>query len=89
MGALQPAHWLIILLVLFLVFGPRRIVRTGRALGESCRALAAGWRASVRPDAGPVARPSELPARACARCGVWSGDQATYCTRCGAPLSQY
>jgi hypothetical protein len=82
MGLLQPVHLLIILVVLVLVLGPGRLRGFGRALGESWRALIAGFR-----DGSRAAPPSAaLPARACVRCGVWSGDVASYCTKCGAPL---
>jgi sec-independent protein translocase protein TatA len=82
MGLLQPAHLLLILIVVVLVLGPGRLQGLGRALGQSWRALIAGFRDGAR-EAPPSAA---LPARACVRCGVWSGDVASYCTRCGAPL---
>ncbi len=80
-GALQPIHWLIILVVLVLVLGPGRLQGLGRSLGQSWRALSGGFREGARE-----ASPPALPARASVRCGVWSGDMASYCTRCGAPL---
>jgi sec-independent protein translocase protein TatA len=81
-GLLQPAHLLIILVILVLVLGPGRLRGVGRALGESWRALVAGFRDGAQT---PTSSPA-LPARPCARCGVWSGEVASYCTRCGAPL---
>ena len=82
MGALQPVHLLVILIVLVLVLGPGRLRGIGQSLGQSWRALVAGFKDSTR-EAPPAAA---LPARACVRCGVWSGDVASYCTKCGAPL---
>ena len=81
-GLLQPGHLLLILVIVLLVLGPRRLGRLGRALGQSCRALVAGWRD------GPSAAdpPAALSATACPRCGGWSADTARYCTRCGAAL---
>ena len=82
MGLLQPVHLLIILIVVVLVLGPGRLRGIGHALGQSWRALLGGFR-----DATHETPPSAaLPARACVRCGVWSGDVASYCTKCGAPL---
>lgn len=83
MGALQPAHWLLILFLVLLIFGPRRLVETGRALGGSWRALVAAWREHGRPA---TSAPAELPAQPCPRCGVWSAELARFCTRCGAAL---
>ena len=36
-GLLTPAHIAIVLVVLLLIFGPRRLPRTGRALGRGIR----------------------------------------------------
>ena len=86
-GLLQPAHLLVILVVLLIVVGPTRLSavghQLGRQLGQSWRALTAGFRAGARDGALPPA----LPARPCAQCGAWSGDVASYCTRCGSPLA--
>jgi TatA/E family protein of Tat protein translocase len=82
MGLLQPGHLLLILIIVVLVLGPGRLRGLGRALGQSWRALVAGFRDGAREAPSSAA----LPARACVRCGVWSGDVASYCTHCGAPL---
>ncbi|HLI29057.1 MAG TPA: twin-arginine translocase TatA/TatE family subunit [Chloroflexota bacterium] len=80
MGALQPLHLLVILALVLLLLGPRRLVNTGRALGQSWRALVAGWQQGVR------AEEPALPARPCPRCGVWSAEPARYCAVCGTAL---
>jgi hypothetical protein len=82
-GLFQPVHLLIVLIVLLLVLGPGRVRGMGHALGQSWRALVAGFREGSRPAPPPSAT---LPARACVRCGVWSGEVASYCTHCGTPL---
>ena len=81
-GLLQPAHLLLILVILVLVIGPGRLTGVGRALGQSWRALVDGVRTGARAPAPPAA----LLARPCPRCEVWSAEMANYCTRCGAPL---
>ncbi len=86
-GLLQPAHLLVILIILVLVLGPTRLYAAGRhlgrQLGQSWRALVAGFRSGA--GLGPPSR--TLPARRCDRCGAWSGEMAAYCTRCGSPLA--
>jgi hypothetical protein len=80
-GLLQPVHLLVILLILVLVLGPNRLRGIGRGLGQSWHALIGGFR-----EAGRDSPAAALPARACVRCGVWSGEVASYCSRCGTPL---
>ena len=81
-GLLQPAHLVLLLVVLLIVLGPGRIRGVGRALGQSVRELVAGFRETTRSNPEPPA----LPARPCPRCGAWSVEMASYCTRCGARL---
>lgn len=37
MGSLSPGHWLVVLVVLLLVFGPKRVAAAGKGLGEGLR----------------------------------------------------
>ena len=82
-GLLQPVHLLVIVLIVVLILGPVRLKGIGHALGQNWRALTAGFRAGADPPAPPTAA---LPARRCERCGTWSGETSSYCTRCGAGL---
>ena len=79
-GLFQPAHLLVLLVIVVLVLGPGRLTSLGRALGQSWRAFVAGFRSEATRADGP------LLARACPRCGVYGADLASYCTRCGAQL---
>ena len=81
-GLLQPADFLIMLVVVVLVLGPGWLGSLGRALGQSWREFVAG----LRTGAGETTPPAALPARPCPRCAAWSTDTARYCTRCGAAL---
>jgi sec-independent protein translocase protein TatA len=38
-GALSPAHWLLVLLVLVILFGAKRLPEAARGLGRSARIL--------------------------------------------------
>jgi sec-independent protein translocase protein TatA len=54
MGALSPTHWLIVVGVLLLLFGAKRLPETARGIGRSARILKAEMREvteSVRLDA--------------------------------------
>jgi len=42
MGSMSPLHWLIVLLVVMLVFGPKRLASLGKGLGEGIRSFREG-----------------------------------------------
>jgi sec-independent protein translocase protein TatA len=42
MGSMSLMHWVIVLLVVLLVFGPNRLGQAGKGLGEGIRALRKG-----------------------------------------------
>ena len=43
-GLFQPMHLLVILVIVLLVFGPKRLGEIGKSLGEGIRALKQGVR---------------------------------------------
>jgi sec-independent protein translocase protein TatA len=42
MGSMSAAHWLIVLVVVLLVFGPRRLASLGKGMGEGIRSFREG-----------------------------------------------
>ncbi len=42
MGSMSPLHWLIVLLIVMLVFGPKRLASLGKGLGEGIRSFREG-----------------------------------------------
>jgi sec-independent protein translocase protein TatA len=42
MGTLSPVHWLIVIVVLLLLFGPGRLAGVGKGLGEGIRSFKKG-----------------------------------------------
>jgi sec-independent protein translocase protein TatA len=42
MGALSPVHWIIVIVVVLLVFGPARLAGVGKGLGEGIRSFKKG-----------------------------------------------
>jgi sec-independent protein translocase protein TatA len=42
MGAMSIGHWLIVLVVVLLVFGPKRLGDVGKGLGQGLRGLREG-----------------------------------------------
>jgi sec-independent protein translocase protein TatA len=42
MGSMSAAHWLIVLVIVLLVFGPRRLASLGKGMGEGIRSFREG-----------------------------------------------
>ena len=42
MGSFSAAHWLIVLVVVLLVFGPKRLASLGKGMGEGIRSFREG-----------------------------------------------
>ena len=42
MGSLSPVHWLIVIVVVLLLFGPSRLAGVGKGLGEGIRSFKKG-----------------------------------------------
>ncbi|MBX3126191.1 MAG: twin-arginine translocase TatA/TatE family subunit [Polyangiaceae bacterium] len=42
MGSLSPVHWLVVIVVVLLVFGPSRLADVGKGLGEGIRSFKKG-----------------------------------------------
>ena len=42
MGTLSPVHWLIVIVVVLLIFGPGRLAGVGKGLGEGIRSFKKG-----------------------------------------------
>lgn len=58
MGSLSIGHWLIVLLVVVLIFGTRKLKDAGRDLGGAVRSFKEGMAGS---DAPPAAKPDGTP----------------------------
>ena len=42
MGSLSPIHWLIVIVVVLLLFGPSRLAGVGKGLGEGIKSFKRG-----------------------------------------------
>jgi sec-independent protein translocase protein TatA len=61
MGSLSPIHWLIVIVIVLLVFGPGRLAGVGKGLGEGIRSFKKGLNDEPEDDkpAPPKAQLSE------------------------------
>lgn len=60
MGAISIWHWLIVLLIVVLVFGTKKLSNMGSDLGKAVK----GFKDGVRGDDDHPERPGELPSQA-------------------------
>ena len=59
-GAFSPFHWLIVLAIALVVFGPKRVPEIGKNLGTAIRGFREALRGDdVAPAAPPAARPAD------------------------------
>jgi len=64
MGSFSPVHWVIVLVIVLLLFGPNRLAGVGKGLGEGIRSFKKGL--NEDPDqpataAKPPEEPKHLP----------------------------
>jgi sec-independent protein translocase protein TatA len=50
MGSLSPIHWIIVLVVVLLLFGPARLAGVGKGLGEGIRSFKKGVSEDQNPE---------------------------------------
>jgi sec-independent protein translocase protein TatA len=66
MGELSPIHWLIVLAIILLLFGGRKIPELARGLGEGIRSFKEGMSGASHPTTPPsqpaAAPPADKPA---------------------------
>jgi sec-independent protein translocase protein TatA len=62
-GALQPGHLIVILVIVLLIFGPGKLPELGRAMGDGLRELkkATGGGDDATKDSGTVAATTTVP----------------------------
>ncbi|MEV5741179.1 Sec-independent protein translocase subunit TatA [Microbispora rosea] len=62
MGSLSPVHWMIVLVVLVLLFGAKKLPDTAKALGQSLRVLKRETSRLGDEDDAPAAQARTAPA---------------------------
>jgi sec-independent protein translocase protein TatA len=70
-GAFSPMHWLVVLVIALLIFGPRRLPEVGKGLGSAIRGFREGLRGgdaahgspdgAATPEAGEPPLPDSQP----------------------------
>jgi TatA/E family protein of Tat protein translocase len=76
MGALQPMHLLLVLVIVLIVFGAGRLPEAFSQVGKGVR--------EFRSHAEAPTHSSDASARFCAQCGAPLSADAKFCDKCGA-----
>lgn len=61
MGEFSPIHWLIVLVVALLIFGPKRIPEIAKSLGEGIREFKKSMREGMAEPTAAKTEPTETP----------------------------
>jgi TatA/E family protein of Tat protein translocase len=84
MGALQPMHLIVVLVIVLLIFGPGKLPDLGRAIGDSMREFR---RATSEADASASRlAPKAATAASCPQCQAPLPTDSRFCGACGAHL---
>ena len=62
-GALQPWHWIVVLLIVLVLFGGKKLPELGKGLGEAIRGFRASMREGESPDPKALPGDEEPPSR--------------------------
>ena len=86
MGALQPWHLIVILVIVLMVFGPGKLPDLGRSLGEGMRELKKAT--AEEPPTALAASSSPAPATAglCPSCSSTLSAGVRFCGACGTEI---
>jgi sec-independent protein translocase protein TatA len=95
LGALQPGHLIVILVIVLLIFGPGKLPQLGKALGDGLRELknATGGGdakdtadATVKSTVTPITAAPTLTSRVCPSCRGAIPASDKFCGNCGATV---
>ena len=97
LGALQPGHLIVVLVIVLLIFGPGKLPELGKAVGDGLRELKKATGGEEKPAAAaettaatatvtPISAAPTASMRTCPSCrgGVPAGDK--FCGHCGTTL---
>jgi sec-independent protein translocase protein TatA len=64
MGSMSLGHWLVVLVIVLLVFGPKRLGDVGKGLGQGLRGLREGLAGKDGEGGPPAAGPGDTANKA-------------------------
>ena len=87
MGALQPWHLIVVLVIVLVIFGAGRLGEVGGALGKGIREFKVATKDEPLGD-GDVKSTPLLPVdKKCQSCGTVNPPSQSFCGQCGTRLT--
>ena len=83
MGALQPGHLILVLAIVLVIFGPRKLGDIGKTLGEGMRELRKASTESSGDESTSVMPASVVTNKTCAECHGAVPLADKFCGHCG------
>jgi len=91
MGAFEPPHLILILIIVLVIFGPGKLPELGKALGDGIRELKHATNEGGTSAHGTFSPATAVGAaeeiRRCTRCQTALPAAARFCGTCGLPAS--
>ena len=84
MGALQPMHLMIILVIVLLIFGPGKLPDLGRAIGDSMREFRRATNDVSTGSTGVEPAATAATSAVCGQCKAPMAPNGRVCGNCGA-----
>jgi TatA/E family protein of Tat protein translocase len=87
MGALQPMHLFVVLVIVLLIFGPGKLPDLARGIGDGIRELKKATREEDKTQAVAAATAIAPAAVLCPSCATANGVGQSFCGKCGSRLA--
>ena len=87
MGALQPMHLIVVLVIVLLIFGPGKLPDLARGVGDGIRELKKATREDDKGQGVASATATAPAAIVCPACATTNGVGQSFCGKCGSRLA--
>jgi len=85
MGALQPMHLIVVLVIILLIFGPGKLPELGRAVGDGMRELKRATSGEADSSASRL-EPKAAAGVICQQCQASLPLSSRFCGACGSQI---
>jgi len=83
MGALQPAHLILVLVLVLIVFGPGKLPSLGKSLGDGIREFRKSTEGDAAHEATTTTTTVTAAPRTCRQCAAELSGEQKFCGVCG------